>query len=567
MPRSVSGPTVVAGRLARRAHATGRHDLDSGADASAGRPSGAASSGRRRDRRQPCRVGREQHRLRADRPRRAPTVHRHVAETLRARGPRRASRAPTSRGDVAAVTVPAATGSTSRPPALTDARSPQGDGARPSPGVAVAQDRVASPPPDPLHRVISARHPHDVGTTENASARRPSPARHAARWPPCAAAQHALQVVVVGGLADVRPQRGEFAVVRVGDVDEVIGAVRAAGEPHLPDRPRLEALVAQLRERERVACVRVDRVRRPPRRPRGDPGGSAGNPRSHRRSGLGIDQDPVGPDLADYPGDVTAQLDRRRRRCRRGYPEERARRAPRRTAAAARCSASRSGGISELAGVVVEAAGVTAVTRRYDTSRCRRRTQVATVPAAPKSTSSGWAATHRTRSTSAVGSGESREASCALYTSRHVTAATALAPARRCCGSEPTPGSRRYGSESAATGAQDQKRQLYAVRAQRLAEAIDDLALAGQHQTSAAGGDPDPDRPHRRSRRVPSTGRSTSGRSRRSGCARRRCARRQRAAVPGTTAIRSSLTALAMVPRPGANDPGSGCGASVEIHR
>ena len=61
------------------------------------------------------------------------------------------------------------------------------------------------------------------------------------------------------GLAHVRPQRGHLGVDDVGDVDGVV-VVRVRHHPGLGDRPVLEALVGQqLRVRERVPRVRVDR--------------------------------------------------------------------------------------------------------------------------------------------------------------------------------------------------------------------------------------------------------------------------------------------------------------------
>jgi hypothetical protein len=62
-------------------------------------------------------------------------------------------------------------------------------------------------------------------------------------------------------LARVAAQGLELAVERVGDVDEHVGGARG-GEVHLAGRPGLEPLVEQLRVRERVAGVGVDRRHR-----------------------------------------------------------------------------------------------------------------------------------------------------------------------------------------------------------------------------------------------------------------------------------------------------------------
>src|SRR5205807_475476 len=96
------------------------------------------------------------------------------------------------------------------------------------------------------------------------------------------------------------------------------------------------------------------------------------------------------------------------------------------------------------------------VTRRYVTSR-PASTQPATVPAAPKSMSSGCAATTRTRSTSVSGVAEGGKL-------------TSLC------------------SEPAAPGPQDEQCQLGTVGAQRLPETVQDLALAGEHQPGASAG-------------------------------------------------------------------------------
>src|SRR5262249_32195031 len=73
-------------------------------------------------------------------------------------------------------------------------------------------------------------------------------------------AQHRLEPGQVSDLRGVRPERRELARERVRDVDGVVG-IRAADIPHLAHRPRLEAVVAeQLRERERIARVRVHRA-------------------------------------------------------------------------------------------------------------------------------------------------------------------------------------------------------------------------------------------------------------------------------------------------------------------
>ena len=100
-------------------------------------------------------------------------------------------------------------------------------------------------------------------------------------------------------------------------------------------------------------------------------------------------------------------------------------------------------------------------------------TQVATVPAAPKSMSSGCAATHRTRVTSVDRRGQRREAHVRDYV-------RALPRPARPGYSGPRP-ARRISSASWTPSAPE-----------RVAEAVDDLALAGEHEPGATGGDADP---------------------------------------------------------------------------
>src|SRR3989440_4791379 len=88
--------------------------------------------------------------------------------------------------------------------------------------------------------------------------------------------------------------------------------------------------------------------------------------------------------------------------------------------------------------------------------------QRATVPAAPKSMSSGCAATASARATSGNG-----------WTDRGKVTGS--------------PGSPR--SQGPTSGTQDQQGELGAVRAQGTAEAVEDLPLAGEHQPGTAGGD------------------------------------------------------------------------------
>src|SRR5215470_5696555 len=126
-----------------------------------------------------------------------------------------------------------------------------------------------------------------------------------------------------------------------------------------------------------------------------------------------------------------------------------------RTAAEVRCSASRIAGICSR-GVPSNPPASPRVTSRYDTSM-PADTQPATVPAAPKSTSSGWAKTQSTRLTSASGSAD---------------------------GGNPT------SDELAPAGPQDQQGELGPVGAERVAVAVQDLLLAGQDQPGAARGDP-----------------------------------------------------------------------------
>src|SRR5918992_4435174 len=70
-------------------------------------------------------------------------------------------------------------------------------------------------------------------------------------------AQPVLEVVHVGGLADVGLERGELAIEDVGDVDAVVRH-RPARDPHLAGGPRLEPLVAyQFGKGIRVARVGI----------------------------------------------------------------------------------------------------------------------------------------------------------------------------------------------------------------------------------------------------------------------------------------------------------------------
>ena len=69
-------------------------------------------------------------------------------------------------------------------------------------------------------------------------------------------------------------QRLDLAVDRVGDVDVVRRLGAAGAEPHLVDRPRLEALGFELGVRPPVARVGVHRGDASPRRPRGGRDGS-----------------------------------------------------------------------------------------------------------------------------------------------------------------------------------------------------------------------------------------------------------------------------------------------------
>src|SRR4051794_4528326 len=89
-------------------------------------------------------------------------------------------------------------------------------------------------------------------------------------------------------------------------------------------------------------------------------------------------------------------------------------------------------------------------------------TQVAIVPAEPKSTSSGCARTHSTRSTSVRGVAEAGKVMFPVVPRRAL--------------------------QRAAARTEDEQGQLGAVGAELGGEALQDLALAGQHEAGAAGG-------------------------------------------------------------------------------
>src|SRR2546421_137692 len=123
------------------------------------------------------------------------------------------------------------------------------------------------------------------------------------------------------------------------------------------------------------------------------------------------------------------------------------------------------------------------VTMRYATSR-PSSTQRATVPAAPKSMSSGCAATASTRSTSGSGWTDRGNVTASPGSLREARF-HAVFP-RRCA-----PQSRRrrasLRSQGPTSGAQDQEGELGAVGAERAAEAVEDLPFAGEHQPGTAG--------------------------------------------------------------------------------
>src|SRR6266536_4868758 len=100
-------------------------------------------------------------------------------------------------------------------------------------------------------------------------------------------------------------------------------------------------------------------------------------------------------------------------------------------------------------------------------------TQCATVPAAPKSTSSGCAATTSTRWTSTSGSADGGK--------KLTTGASRGEPEYSIADAR---------SQRAAAGAQDQQGQLGAVGAERGAETVEDLPLAGEDQPGATGRHP-----------------------------------------------------------------------------
>src|SRR5262245_54774605 len=144
------------------------------------------------------------------------------------------------------------------------------------------------------------------------------------------------------------------------------------------------------------------------------------------------------------------------------YPSRKVTSVTPRTAAAARCSVSRIAGIRSR-GVSSNPPASPRVTSRYETSM-PADTQPATVPPAPKSTSSGWAKTHSTRLTSDSGSAD---------------------------GGNPTNRDPMRRSDQLSPACpQDQQRELGPVGAEGVAEAVQDLLLAGEDQAGATGGDP-----------------------------------------------------------------------------
>ena len=119
--------------------------------------------------------------------------------------------------------------------------------------------------------------------------------------------EHLLQPVAeVPGLARVRPQRGQLPLERVGDVDPVVGldrrrssTPRAPTRPPGPPRPAVRGA--------RTGCGRPGRPRTAsPRRSPGGPGGTRPHARK-LRTGEEVSTS-CGPDPADLPGDVPAQL-------------------------------------------------------------------------------------------------------------------------------------------------------------------------------------------------------------------------------------------------------------------
>ena len=177
-------------------------------------------------------------------------------------------------------------------------------------------------------------------------------------------------------------------------------------------------------------------------------------PPAKRRAG----EDPVGPEPPDRPGDVAPQLDRRGDACRRGTRPGTSTSVTPRTAAAARCSASRIAGIRSR-GVSSKPPASPRVTSRYATS----------MPAAdPAGDGAGGA------EVDVIGVREDAQhppdVGQRLGGRRkpHASASDQLAPA----------------------GPQDQQGELSPVGAQGVAVAVQDLLLAGQDQPGAAGGDP-----------------------------------------------------------------------------
>ena len=229
-----------------------------------------------------------------------------------------------------------------------------------------------------------------ISMTWNASASRPSGS------PPISAVRlsqprsMSARLSMLAGLALVGAQRGYLAVEGVGDVHEA-RRLRAAGYPDLVHGPRIEAVGGQFGKGEGVPRVRVNSVQA--RRADCTVVGVAGRDPVvvplRRRA-----RDAVGPDLPDHPGQIPAQV-KRGSTLPSGYPRNRTSLTPTHLAAAI-CSAWRDRHVRA-------AHGRDRCRPRHRWSRCSRLTSmpasvhVATVPASPKSTSSGWAATTRIR--------------------------------------------------------------------------------------------------------------------------------------------------------------------------
>ena len=207
-----------------------------------------------------------------------------------------------------------------------------------------------------------------------------------------AATDPACDLVEASELAGVVAQRGDLALERRADVDQLVRLVRAP-QVELGDLPRPEALVEVLAEVERVACGREDGV--DGRLADGAMIGMVDPLVVDEEDGRVVGHDDLGPERPDGARDALAQAQRRLDLAV-GLVEEVDALDPDLGGRRALLALAQDHESVDIGRGVV--AALVAARDEQVADAAPSLTQRATVPAAPNSMSSGWAATTRTRS-------------------------------------------------------------------------------------------------------------------------------------------------------------------------